>query len=76
MSDLTWNRTKDTLVLALGSLLVAFFGYFAVSLASIQKDVACVQKDIAVLVTQAKYDYEERQEMKARIAALETRGNN
>lgn len=76
-TGLTWDKTKDGLVLFIGTSLLALLGYLANGVASANASLAEVKKDIAVILAEKQRDREELIELKrefgARIHALEAR---
>lgn len=76
MSDLTWRRAKDTLLIGLISLFVSIFAYLAFKQDRIYENVTVMREDIAVIKARDIFNTVEHQEMKSRIAVLETRRNN
>jgi hypothetical protein len=76
MSDLTWNRAKDALLIGLIALFVSIFGYLAFKQDRIYENVALMREDMATIKARDAFNAIDHQEMKSRIAALETRRNN
>lgn len=55
---LTWQKTKDYLVIGIGSALVlVLVGLFSGQI-QIQRDQASIQRDIATLIAESKHDRE------------------
>lgn len=71
--SLSWGKTKDALVIAIGGLLVAFLGVLARGQAEANSSLAEVKRDIAVILVEKQRDREEMLEMKDRLRALEAR---
>ena len=72
--SLSWQKTKDSLVLGIGAVLIVILGYLAAGLATANASLAEVKRDIAVLVAEKQRDREELAEVKERLRTLETRG--
>ena len=72
--SLSWQKTKDALVLGIGGTLIVILGYLAAGLATANASLAEVKRDIAVLVAEKQRDREEIAEVKERLKLLETRG--
>lgn len=72
--SLSWQKTKDTLVLGIGGVLIVILGYLAAGLATANASLAEVKRDIAVLVAEKQRDREELAEVKERLRTLEKRG--
>ena len=72
--SLSWQKTKDTIVLGIGGMLIVILGYLAAGLATANASLAEVKRDVAVLVAEKQRDREELAEVKERLRTLETRG--
>ena len=72
--SLSWQKTKDSLVLGIGAVLIVILGYLATGLATANASLGEVKRDIAVLVAEKQRDREELAEVKERLRTLETRG--
>ena len=74
IDSLSWQKTKDSLVLGIGAVLIVILGYLATGLATANASLGEVKRDIAVLVAEKQRDREELAEVKERLRTLETRG--
>ena len=74
IDSLSWQKTKDSLVLGIGAVLIVILGYLATGLAAANASLGEVKRDIAVLVSEKQRDREELAEVKERLRTLETRG--
>ena len=72
--SLSWQKTKDALVLGIGGMLIVILGYLAAGLATANASLAEVKRDVAVLVAEKQRDREELAEVKERLRTLETQG--
>ncbi|MEN6301667.1 MAG: hypothetical protein ABFD96_03040 [Armatimonadia bacterium] len=72
--SLSWQKTKDSLVLGIGAVLIVILGYLATGLATANASLGEVKRDIAVLVAEKQRDREELAEVKERLRTLEIRG--
>lgn len=73
MSDLTWGKAKDALLIAALGGLVTFLGILANGQSRSNEALASVQRDIAVLLSNASRDQKDHDEFKDRLKALEGR---